>query len=88
MGFKRVLLFGAGGQLGSAFRESWTGPCALIAVDRAGADLSQSGVAAALIAAEQPDAVINAAAYTAVDRADCRYRRKPDDQSRARSRRC
>jgi dTDP-4-dehydrorhamnose reductase len=70
MGFKRVLLFGAGGQLGSAFREMWNGPGELIAVDRTGADLGQSGVAAALIAAEQPDAVINAAAYTAVDRAE------------------
>jgi dTDP-4-dehydrorhamnose reductase len=70
MAFKRVLLFGAGGQLGSAFREMWNGPGELIAVDRTGADLGQSGVAAALIATEQPDAVINAAAYTAVDRAE------------------
>ena len=70
MAFKRVLLFGAGGQLGSAFRETWSGPGALIAADRSRADLDMPGAAAALIAAEQPDAVINAAAYTAVDRAE------------------
>lgn len=67
MALERVLLFGAGGQLGSAFREQWPG---LIASSRAQADLSVPGAAAACIAAERPQAVINAAAYTAVDRAE------------------
>ena len=70
MAFRRVLLFGAGGQLGSAFRETWTGPGALIAVDRSRADLDMPGAAAAVISTEHPDAVINAAAYTAVDKAE------------------
>jgi dTDP-4-dehydrorhamnose reductase len=70
MTFKRVLLFGAGGQLGSAFREGWTGPGALIAVDRSHADLDMPGTAMTVINTEHPDAVINAAAYTAVDKAE------------------
>ena len=67
MALERVLLFGAGGQLGSAFREQWPG---LISPSREQADLSVPGAAAACIKAECPDAVINAAAYTAVDRAE------------------
>ena len=48
MALERVLLFGAGGQLGSAFREQWPG---LIAPSRAQADLSVPGTAAACITA-------------------------------------
>ena len=65
-----ILLFGAGGQLGAAFVEGWNRPEALIALTRAEADLAEPGQAAAAIARHRPVAVINAAAYTAVDKAE------------------
>jgi dTDP-4-dehydrorhamnose reductase len=70
MAAKRVLLFGAGGQLGSEFIESWTGPDELLTLNRNDADLNVTGRAAAAIVRLQPDAVINAAAFTAVDKAE------------------
>ena len=65
-----ILLFGAGGQLGSAFLEAWNRPERLIALTRAEADLAVPRQVAAAIASHRPVAVINAAAYTAVDKAE------------------
>jgi dTDP-4-dehydrorhamnose reductase len=70
MATKRILLFGAGGQLGSAFIEAWRGPDELLPLTRSEADLAIAGQAASAIARLRPDAVINAAAYTAVDKAE------------------
>jgi dTDP-4-dehydrorhamnose reductase len=67
---ERILLFGAGGQLGKAFVEAWNRPEALIALTRDEANLAEPGKVAAAIARQRPDAVINAAAYTAVDKAE------------------
>ncbi|MBX3428466.1 MAG: dTDP-4-dehydrorhamnose reductase [Hyphomonadaceae bacterium] len=67
----RVLLFGANGQLGLALRRAklpagWT----LKALSRADLDLSDTPAIEAAIAAFKPDSIINAAAYTAVDKAE------------------
>ncbi len=67
----RILLFGASGQVGretidAANRRG----VAIVALTRAEADLSTPGAAADVIARAKPDAVINAAAWTAVDKAE------------------
>ena len=67
----RVMLFGPNGQVGRSFTRTaqavgWT----LVPVDRSRVDLTVAGEAAACIRAERPDAVVNAAAYTAVDKAE------------------
>lgn len=65
----RVLVFGRDGQVGHALGERLAarGP---VSVGRERADLSQPGAAARVIGAERPDVIVNAAAYTAVDRAE------------------
>jgi dTDP-4-dehydrorhamnose reductase len=64
----RILVLGGAGQLGRALARAG-GPC-VTAVGRAEADVTdQASLRAALIAA-RADIVVNAAAYTAVDRAE------------------
>ncbi|TCT04685.1 dTDP-4-dehydrorhamnose reductase [Aquabacter spiritensis] len=67
----RVLLFGANGQVG---RETVALAAErgldLVALDRAGADICDPAAIARAIESARPDAVINAAAYTAVDKAE------------------
>lgn len=66
-----VLVTGGSGQVGHALaRRSWPAPIRVLAPGRADLDLTDLAVVKALIAAEQVDAVINCAAYTAVDRAE------------------
>lgn len=68
---KRLLVFGAGGMTGweIAHRAAAHGfDCT--AVTRAEADISDASAVRAAVAHAEPDAVINAAAYTAVDRAE------------------
>jgi len=63
-----ILVFGAGGQVG---REALArGGESVVSARRAEADLGETGAAARLIARVRPAAVINAAAFTAVDRAE------------------
>jgi dTDP-4-dehydrorhamnose reductase len=71
----KILLFGANGQLGTAFRAlaaseafplGWT----LRPVDSNECDLASSGAVRAVLERENPDLVVNAAAYTAVDLAE------------------
>lgn len=64
----RLLVFGQGGQVATELRRQ--GGPGLVALDRAAADLSDPEACAAAIAACDAEAVINAAAYTAVDRAE------------------
>lgn len=67
----RILLFGPNGQVGSELRAlPWGGDYELIAVARDDADLSVEGSAEAAVRREKPDLVVNAAAYTAVDKAE------------------
>ena len=61
-----VLVFGKTGQVASELQLLPS----VVALDRAEADLSDPAACAELIYAQQPNAVINAAAYTAVDRAE------------------
>lgn len=66
----KVLITGVNGQLGKALLatrpENWT----CIALDRHALDLTDADAIARAVDAEQPDLVLNAAAYTAVDRAE------------------
>ncbi len=65
-----ILVFGHSGQVATELRALEGGDLHLIPLDRAAADLTDPAACAAAIAAHAPDAVINAAAYTAVDRAE------------------
>ena len=76
----RVLLLGANGQVGFELRSQASVLGELLSASRDGrllgggkgevADLAQPGQVAALIGRVEPDVVINAAGYTAVDRAE------------------
>ena len=67
----KLLVLGAGGQVGHALcRLAWPGGYSVAAFDRAGVDIVQRERVSAALATERPDIVINAAAYTAVDRAE------------------
>jgi dTDP-4-dehydrorhamnose reductase len=68
----KVLVLGREGQLALSLAEraSEYPGLDLVFASRADADLSSSGSAASAIAAASPDLVINAAAYTAVDKAE------------------
>ncbi len=61
-----ILVFGETGQVARELAALEGTKC----IGRAGADLSDPEACAALISAEKPRAVINAAAYTAVDKAE------------------
>jgi dTDP-4-dehydrorhamnose reductase len=63
----RILLTGRGGQVGSALERSLAPLGELIAFDRKGLDLLSIGDT---IVKAKPDVIVNAAAYTAVDRAE------------------
>lgn len=66
----KALITGVNGQLGKALLatrpEQWT----CVALDRNALDLADANAIARVVDAEQPDLVLNAAAYTAVDRAE------------------
>ena len=66
----RVLLFGRTGQVATEFRRLAGPDLAVTALGRGQADLTDPEACAAAIAGAEADAVINAAAYTAVDRAE------------------
>lgn len=66
----KVLVLGARGQLGAAIERVAPASWDLIMADRSMADLAVPGHAAGSIAATKPHAVINAAAWTEVDRAE------------------
>jgi dTDP-4-dehydrorhamnose reductase len=66
----RVLIAGAGGQLGRALQATAPVGLTVIAPPEAEFDITEGAAVAAVIAATTPDIVINAAAYTAVDKAE------------------
>jgi len=74
----KVLLTGAAGQLGHALRQQLPGGVELIATSRSGdgaagllsLDLADAGACRAAVLEHLPDWVLNAGAYTAVDRAE------------------
>jgi dTDP-4-dehydrorhamnose reductase len=65
-----VLLLGASGQLGSALQSVQPPDVRLIAASRSDGDLAIDGTVERLVASTSPDLIINAAAYTAVDKAE------------------
>ncbi len=66
----RVLLTGAAGQLGTALQRSCPARVELIATDLAQLDLTNTAACRELVAELQPDWVLSAGAYTAVDMAE------------------
>jgi len=66
----RVLLLGANGQLGSEFRALLEGRCELTALTRAEAEFSQPEQIRRVVRELRPTVILNAAAYTAVDKAE------------------
>ncbi len=66
----KVLLTGAGGQLGRALQASVPASYRVEAIDVADLDLADPAAIQSRIHASSPDLVINAAAYTAVDKAE------------------
>ena len=66
----RLLLLGADGQVGWELRRSLLPLGTVLPMTRAQADLSDLTGLKALLDRERPDVVVNAAAYTAVDRAE------------------
>ena len=66
----RVLILGAAGQVGVELQRSFAGFGSVVAVDREAFDLADPNETRALIRREKPDVILNAAAYTAVDRAE------------------
>lgn len=66
----KVLITGAGGQLGRALQMTAPADAVLLAVDRSRLDIGDREAVMACVQAERPDVIINAAAYTAVDKAE------------------
>jgi dTDP-4-dehydrorhamnose reductase len=66
----RALLTGAGGQVGAEVARELEGRAEVVALDRAGLDLARPDEIARRIREARPDLIVNAAAYTAVDRAE------------------
>ena len=67
----KVILLGANGQLGKSFKFFLRQKnLDLIAVDSATLDISDNEKVSSFIKLSKPDIIINAAAYTAVDRAE------------------
>src|SRR4051794_27640435 len=71
-GFMKLLVTGAHGQLARSLveRAESRSPMEIVAIGRPEIDLEREGSAACAIEAFRPDIVVNAAAYTAVDRAE------------------
>jgi dTDP-4-dehydrorhamnose reductase len=66
----RVLITGANGQLGGALQRTAPGWADINAIDVEDVDLTDAAMLTARLVVEAPDLIINAAAYTAVDRAE------------------
>lgn len=66
----RVLITGANGQLGGALQRTAPAWADINAIDVEDVDLTDSAMLTARLVVEVPDLIINAAAYTAVDKAE------------------
>ena len=67
---KRILLLGANGQLGQELSQTLTSIAPVVGVGRERVDLTQPDAIRRAIAEIKPDVIVNAAAYTAVDKAE------------------
>jgi dTDP-4-dehydrorhamnose reductase len=66
----RVLIVGNAGQLGRELEKIFTGYGPIVGVDRESVDLADTEKTRELVRRTAPDIILNAAAYTAVDRAE------------------
>jgi dTDP-4-dehydrorhamnose reductase len=66
----RVLITGASGQLGGALQRTAPAWADINAIDVEDVDLTDTAMLTARLVVEAPDVIINAAAYTAVDKAE------------------
>jgi dTDP-4-dehydrorhamnose reductase len=66
----KILLLGATGQLGRELMRVLPSVGEVVPCDRGAADLERPDEVVALLVRERPDVIVNAAAYTAVDRAE------------------
>ena len=66
----KVLLTGAGGQLGQCFQDRVPAEWELLALDSAGLDITDANAVQSCVEKFRPDIIVNAAAYTAVDKAE------------------
>jgi dTDP-4-dehydrorhamnose reductase len=66
----RILVLGKNGQVGWELQRSLAALGDVLALDRAGADLSRPESLPDVVRQARPDVIVNAAAYTAVDRAE------------------
>lgn len=66
----KLLITGAGGQLGQALQAVVPGDVDVVAAPSAALDIGDADAVAAYVEAIRPDLLINAAAYTAVDKAE------------------
>ncbi|MCB1915094.1 MAG: dTDP-4-dehydrorhamnose reductase [Rhodocyclaceae bacterium] len=66
----KILLLGANGQVGWELQRALAPLGEVLAFDRAGVDLADTDALAHAVRALAPQAIVNAAAYTAVDRAE------------------
>ncbi|MFP5237362.1 MAG: dTDP-4-dehydrorhamnose reductase [Acidobacteriota bacterium] len=68
--FGRILIVGAAGQVGRELQRSFAGTGEILCRDRESVDLAVEDQVRSLVREAQPDLILNAAAYTAVDRAE------------------
>ncbi len=68
--YGRVLIVGANGQVGTELRRTLAPLGTIVGVDRGEFDLADESAIRALLRRERPALVVNAAAYTAVDKAE------------------
>ena len=66
----RILVLGAGGQVGRALQVRCAHLGEVVALDQADADFTAAGAVARAVERVKPNLVVNAAAYTAVDKAE------------------
>ncbi len=66
----RILLTGAGGQVGGELARLLPKQGDVVAVDRAALDLADADAIVSFVRSVRPDLIVNAAAYTAVDQAE------------------
>ncbi len=66
----RILIVGAAGQVGVELQRSFAGFGSIVAVDLESVDLADADQTRALVRRVEPEIILNAAAYTAVDRAE------------------
>ena len=66
----KVLVTGAGGQLGRALLTGHPAGASVVALDHAALDITDAAAVAAQVRAVRPDWIFNAAAFTAVDAAE------------------